>query len=215
MPRLLRSKLERTGKKLLPNYILVADWKDAFVLHLDEHGFMHATEVPQRELLFLSIRGINAADSVMTRNVLDRMRAVALPAPARPNGWDPWIRALSIPENFGDDWAREGAVPYLSPEWRSHYHTVIQPPYLNVPGPRNHTRAVPEKLLPGDVVEWTASSTFVAADAEGRFVLLYNERHLDEGAPFPTSISEGSYPASTLDYTPVALLNGAPPVQRV
>lgn len=208
MPDMLQRKLRSTGKRLLPNYVTVGDHESAYILHFDEHSRLHPIEIPPREVLILSIRGINAQSSVVTRNLLGMIRAAELPDPSRPDGWDSWIDVFSIQRHFRDDWARDGAVPYTHPDWRSHQHSVIQPPYLNVQGPRSHKRAEPSSLQPGDVVEWTASSTCAAADRNGRFSFLYNERFLEEGQPIPGLIAEGSYPSSTRDYTSVPLTHG-------
>ena len=153
---------------------MVADARDAFILHFEEDGNATVTEVPQRELTMLSIRGINAPDSEMTGELLGLLRGAELPTPSRSNGWDGWLRVASIEANFSDFTARPGAIPYLDPAWRSHRYSIFQPAYLNVPGPRSHTRATFGALKPGDVMEWTTASTCMATDAAGRMMLLVN-----------------------------------------
>ena len=204
-PAMTARAFARTGKKLMPYYVVVADARDAFVLHLDEYATMHVTELPQRELTMISIRGINAPDSVMTRNLLAPMRETPLPHPAAADGWDPWLRVASVHGNFTDGWARDGAVPYLDPQWRSHQHSIIQPPYFNVPGTRNHARASAESLQPGDIVEWTASSTCAAAASDGGMLLLADERLLEDDMPFPETVSAAPLPRRTSDYARIPL----------
>jgi hypothetical protein len=205
LPAMTALAFERTGLKLLPYYVVVADAHDAFVLHLDEHVTMHAIELPQRELTMVSIRGINAPDSGVTRNLLAPLAEAELPRPSESDGWDSWLRIASVHGNFTDEWARDGAVPYLAPEWRSHQHSILQPPYFNVPGPRSHTRASTETVQPGDVVEWTVSSTCVAAARDGATMMLVDERQLEDGAPFPDAVAGMPLPRRTSDYARISL----------
>lgn len=207
MPAMLEDMFKQKHCKMLPSYLVVADEKSAHIIHIKGDLSVAVYDVPPKELQFVSIRGVNVDSSIMTKNVRPEMLGAELPDPAVKDGWDTWINQQSIQARFGDeDHANGIAVPYQDPRWRSHRFSLVQPPYLNVDGPRSHMRPDPANPQPGDIIEWTASTTCVAANRKGEFVLLYNERHAG-GQGYAVDLAGGHYPTSTADYTAVPLRN--------
>ncbi len=205
MPHLLAKRLKKTGELLLPNYIVVMDINDAFILTMDDTGEQTVIEIPQQELTMLSIRGINAPDSVVTSKFLEPLRKAELPQPFVPNGWDSWVKMASIQAQFNHDWAVENAFAYNHPNWRSHKYSIIQPPYFNTDDERFHRAATAQNSQADDVIEWTSSSTCVAADRDNNFIFLYNERALEKNQPLINHLQQGNFPACTKDYHRVEL----------
>jgi len=212
--RQLPGALVRDGVRMQPFYLLVADAASAWVIF---HPDTSASPVAQRVTPgtnVLSVRGLNTPQAALTDVLRARLSRVPLPQ-QDPVTWNPWLRAFAA-----HPWLHDGAEPgtpgsgtpaYGSDEWRAHRHSAVQPPYLNTPDHTRHTRAP----WPGEVdparVEWTKSTTCTVVGAEGLALMMFEERHVAPGAPWPSRVDGMSFPQTADDYDVCG--SGTPTVQ--
>ncbi len=189
----LPAALARDRRRMQPFFLLVADAQGAFVLRYGESGAVDVTEAAPDALHVLSVRGLNSSKAAITEVLQQRLAGRALPD-ARPQNWNSWLEALAIEPWMGD-------ADYRDDTWRAHRLTAVQPPYLNTNDETRHRRAVwPSAVEPGQV-EWTKSTSCAAIGPAGLSAFMYEERHVEPGAPWPTTIAAAGFPASADDYT--------------
>ena len=189
----LPAALARDRRRMLPFFLLVGDARSAFVLRYRDDGVVDVTPVAENTVHVLSVRGLDSPDAALT-DVL-RRRLAGRPRPtAQAESWNPWLDALAVQPWLSDRDYREEA-------WRSHRVTAVQPPYLNTGDASRHRRASwPSLVEPGEV-EWTKSTSCTAIGADGLAGFLYEERHVEPGEPWPTTISAAGLPTGADDYT--------------
>ncbi|RZU50935.1 hypothetical protein EV385_2727 [Krasilnikovia cinnamomea] len=193
--RALPATLAAEGRRMLPFFLLVADAEHAYVVQHHDQDDIEVHPVTPNEVHVLSVRGLDAPQATLTGLIHERL--AGLPAPgADPVSWDPWLATFGL-AGYLDERS------YQDPAWRAHRMTALQPPYLNTTDETRHRRAPwPVDVDPGEV-EWTKSTTCAVLGRRRVRALLYEERHVEPGEPWPTAIADLSFPRTSSDYTAV------------
>ncbi|HEX5568734.1 MAG TPA: NRDE family protein [Streptomyces sp.] len=205
MVNLLPRELVRAGARMQPFYLLVGDASSAWVIYHSDTGAAPTAQRVTPGTHVLSVRGLDSPQAALTEVLHDRLAGVPLPG-RDPVTWNPWLRMFAASPWLYDGTGEEAVPSYGSDSWRAHRHSAVQPPYLNTPDHTRHARA----QWPGEVdaarVEWTKSTTCTAIGPEGLALMMFEERHLRPGAPWPSRVADMSFPETADDYTPCAIV---------
>lgn len=190
--------LARDGVRLQAFFLLLGDSRSAWtVFHQDDDRPRVEPVAPGTHVL--SVRGLDSTESALTDVLRARLADRPLPGTDQ-RSWDPWLEAFAAAPWLHDDPA--GDTPhYAAPHWRAHRYSALQPPYLNTPDDTRHRRAEWPGTVDTGRVEWTKSTTCAAIGPQGLSLLMYDERHVDPGAPWPARVEDMAFPVTSADYT--------------